>query len=246
MKVPPGRSVAGLIATTIGALEFVVAFTVTTVCAENPSTDARIVAVPTATPVTSPCALTVAMSGAVDCQKIVGFLMIPPFRSFTVGISCTAPFGMNTVAVSRESEMPLADGFVTTIVASPVAEPDVARTTAPPAWSPVMVPVDVTLTMAGASDVHVGIRSVMADPLASTSSALAWAVAPTKICGAESVTVMDFTGETSDGPSGPLHAATTHASTQSLFTPDAAREREHNTARAGAAIGITAAFSPRG
>ena len=171
--------------------------------------------------------------------------MIPPAGSFTVGISCTAPLGMNTVAVSRDSEMELADGFVTMIVASPVTDPDVARTTAPPACSPVMDPADVTLTTEGDSDVHVGVRSVMADPFASTRSALAWAVAPTRIWGAESVTVMALTGETSDGPSLPPHAAATHASTQSLFTPDAARGRELDPASGGTAIRLTAASSPR-
>ena len=70
--VPPGRRGAGSTETISGAPAAGVSVTLMVACTDAESTVAVIIAVPGATPVTSPVEFTPAMSGADDCQTITG------------------------------------------------------------------------------------------------------------------------------------------------------------------------------
>ena len=133
VNVPPGRSGSGFTETMTGALAFGVSVTLMDACALAESIVAVIEAEPTATAVTSPVGLTAAISGADDCQRIVGFGISLPLVSRAVASSCVDPPGIAIVAVSREKVIDPALAFFTTTCSWPAALPEVARIVPNPA-----------------------------------------------------------------------------------------------------------------
>ncbi len=201
VNVPPGRSGDGSTETISGADGFGVSVTLIVACATCWSIAAEIDADPTATALTRPVEFTVAISGAEDDHTIAGFGITLPLLSRTVAMSCVEPPGTLTVAVSRESVTMPAIGFFTRICATPLADPDAARTVPRPACSPVTSPDGVTLTTVGVSDDQTGARSVIVSPCASSRMAVACVAEPTTSCGAVTLTFTLLTGVPAPGPS---------------------------------------------
>src|SRR5690349_4749809 len=134
---------------------------------------------PTALPVTSPLALTVAMFVSalahVTARPVSGL----PLASFGVAVSCTVAFTA-IVAVAGVTSTEATGTGITVIAAVPVLPSLVAvRVTGPPAALPVTRPLASTVARVASLVVHVTMRPVRGLPSASFGLAVSWSVAPT-------------------------------------------------------------------
>jgi hypothetical protein len=138
--------------------------TVTVEVPDFPSLVAVIVAVPGATPVTTPLD-TVAAAVLLEVHVTILSVTTIPFTSFTVGVSVVV-LAATTVAVLGVT-MTLPTGVVTVTVALPLLSPLVAVTVACPAATPVTVPLEETVATDVLLDDHATTRSVTVTPFAS-------------------------------------------------------------------------------
>ena len=166
------EKVAGLIAT----LATGTGVTDTGTAPTAPSDVAVTVAVPTATPVTTPDGLTVAIDGFRLAQTTVrsGIGAPPASRGVATSV-CVVPCSSDSVAGRIVTE---ATGMRTVTLALPTRPSAVADTVVVPSPKPVTTPVALTVAIAGLAELHVTGRPVSATPAASRTIAESSAVTP--------------------------------------------------------------------
>jgi hypothetical protein len=157
---------------------------------------AVIVAVPAATAVTRPVALTVATPGALDVQVKVRPGRSAPPASRATAVSCRVPpSGIDAVAGVTTTEAVVAGGAGTVTAALPATPSIVAVIVAVPGPTAVTSPLGLTVATDAALDVQVvGPRPVSAVPAASRGVASSCCVAPTAIVAGVGVTATLATG----------------------------------------------------
>src|SRR6266704_1218843 len=145
--------------------------TVTTAVALCPSLVAVIVADPSATPVTTPLADTVATALLLVVQVTTRPLSVLPLASLRVAVSCTVPptyrFGAAGLTVTAATGTRLT---VTLVV--PLCPSLVAVIVTAPAATPVTSPAAETVAIAGFELVHVTARPTSTFPVASLGVAV--------------------------------------------------------------------------
>ena len=139
---------------------------------------AVIVAVPSATEVTTPSADTVATALLDDVHVTVASLIVVPFWSLTVAVSVdVAPSDVKLKLVA-DSVIVVATNSATVTEAVPLAEPEVAVIVAVPSATEVTIPDDETVATALSDDDHVTVAPDIVVPAASLTVALSVDVAP--------------------------------------------------------------------
>jgi hypothetical protein len=158
-----------------------------------PSLVAVMVALPAATPVTSPLAETVAMADALLAHVTTRPESAFPLASFGVAVSCTVcPTAILADAGLTATE---ATGtMVTVTVAVPLFPSLVAVRVALPAATPVTSPLAETVAMADALLAQVTTRPASGLPLASWGVAVSCTVCPTCTLAVAGVTATEATG----------------------------------------------------
>jgi hypothetical protein len=136
-----------------------------------------IVAVPAATPVTTPPA-TVATAVLFDVQVTTRFVTIVPFRSFTVTVSVVVDPARMFAVAGETVTLPTGAGVTVTIV-DPGTPSLIAVIVALPGATAVTTPVAETVAATGLFDDHVTTRSVTTVPFTSRTMALSCTFAPT-------------------------------------------------------------------
>ena len=141
-----------------------------------PSEVAVMAAVPTATPVTTPDGLTVAIDGFVLAQTTVRSGIGAPLASRGVATSvCVVPCRSDSVVGRMETD---ATGMRTVTLALPARPSAVAETVVVPSPTPVTTPVALTVAIDGLAELHVTGRPISAAPAASRTIAESSAVTP--------------------------------------------------------------------
>src|SRR5256886_14895252 len=158
-----------------------------------PSLDAVIVAVPAATPVTSPPAETVATLALFVAQLMLRPLSAVPLASLGVAVSCTVAATSSTGAAGLTLTDATGTG-VTVTVAVPLFPSLVAVIVAVPATPPVTSPLVETLATVEALDAHVTVRPGSEFPTESCGVAVNWTVPPTARLGVAGFTATEATG----------------------------------------------------
>jgi hypothetical protein len=161
-----------------------------------PSEVATIVAVPAATPVTRPVALTVASVGSLLDHVTTRPVRVLPLASRSVAIACvdcpTVMAGefklIDTVATGASG------GAATPIAALAFTPSTVAVMVADPVLTPVTRPVDDTVATVGLELCHITTRSVATVLVESTTFVESWTVPPAAICALDGNTFTDDTG----------------------------------------------------
>ncbi len=178
--------VTAIVATGTGA-------SVTTAVPDFPSLEAVIVAVPTATAVTSPDALTVArVASDVDQLNVRPVSAVPAASASAALNCCVAP--TTTVGAAGVTVIDATGTGATVTTAVPGLPSLVAEIVAVPAAIAVTSPEPLTVAR-DASDVdQIVVRPVSVPPPASSRAAISCCVAPTATVGAAGVTVIDATG----------------------------------------------------
>ena len=188
--------------------------TVTSVEAESPSLVAVIVAVPAASPVTSPSGDTETLAESELVQSTSRSVSTWPFASSTVAASCRER-PMSSVAVTGVTATDATGRGTTVKLAVPRIPLTVAITLAKPAAAPVTTPAALTVATGSGSHVQVGVPMVIGALRWSKPVAVAAAVWPTWIVSGEIETsTRDRTGVVDPGAVGlaswappPPHAA---------------------------------------
>src|SRR3989449_294696 len=169
------------------------AVTVTAAVPLCPSLVAVIVAAPTATPVTSPLADTVATALLLVVQVTVRPLSTLPLASLSVAVSCTVPptYTLGAVGLTVTE----ATGTRLTVTAAlPLLPSLVAVIVTAPAATPVTSPVAETVAMPALELVHATDRPASTFPAASFGVALSCCVPPTRRFADAGLTTTEATG----------------------------------------------------
>src|SRR6266581_3152028 len=189
--VPPTKTlaVAGLTTTeATGTLD-----TVTTAVPLCPSLVALIVAAPTATPITSPLADTVAAAVFELAHATTRPASTFPAASLVIALSCVVPPTKTFAAAGLTTTE--ATGTLDTVTAAvPLCPSLVAVIVAAPTATPATRPLAETVATAPLLVVHVTVRPVSTFPVASLRVAVSCTVPPTYMLGAVGLTATDATG----------------------------------------------------
>jgi len=188
--------------------------TVTVAVPLFPSLAAVRVALPAATPVTSPLAETVAMADALLAHVTTRPASGLPLASLGVAVSCTV-CPTWTLAVAGVTATEATGTFVTVIAAVPFWPSLLAVIVAVPGAPPVTSPLPLTGATAALLVAHVTVRPVSDPPFASFGVAVSCTACPTVTLAAAGLTATDATGTTvtvmATVPLCPSHAAMTVA-----------------------------------
>jgi hypothetical protein len=152
--------------------------TVTVDVPDLPSLVAVIVAVPGATPVTTPALDTDAAAVLLDVHETVRSVTTIPFTSFTVAASVVVLPAMTLAVVGATATLPTGI-LVTVTVELPLLVSLVAVIVAEPEATPVTTPVDETVAAAVLLDDQATARSSTVTPFASFTVTLSDVVCPT-------------------------------------------------------------------
>src|SRR6266581_3376693 len=167
--------------------------TVTAAVPLCPSLVALIVAAPTAKPVTSPLADTVATALLLVVQVTARSLSGVPLASLRVAVSCTVPPTYRFGAVGP-TDSHATGTFATVTLAVPLCPSLVAVIVTAPSATPVTSPVADTVAIAGYALAQLITRPVSTFPAASLVTALSCVVPPTKTLAVAGLTTTEATG----------------------------------------------------
>ncbi len=191
-----------------------------------PSLVAVIVAVPAATPVTSPLPVTVATAGALVAHVTTRPLSGWPFASLGVAVNCTVCPTV-TLAVAGLSVTDATGALLTTTVAVPLCPSLVAVSVAAPVAMPVATPLPLTAATVRLLVVQVTERPVRTLPVASLRTVLSCWMLPTVRLSDGGAIATDATGAGDFGAtkteSGFSHAAS--AAVESSTAPSRIRAK---------------------
>ncbi len=170
---------------------------------------------PTATPVTSPAASTVALAGLADVQVTVrsGRMLPPASRTVAVSWTCSpgtpeGAMGVRAIeataaAPTVTAALPLLDSAVAVMVAAPSATPDT-------------VPSSATVAMASSEEVQATGRSVSVPPEASVSVAVSCTWLPISTVAVAGATATSATGRSPVGPVPPQAASSNRTQPEAI------------------------------